>query len=966
MTSITVTHRDGTRVPYNADMINRSLERACRGLSDPVSKVTQIASETELTLYNGITTDELDQATIQAAVQNIKDDPEYDVVAKRLLLKTIYRKVIDAIDNDADFVHKHRDGFVRYIRAGVADGMLDPRLTEAYDLGALAAALDTGRDEHFKYIGLVTIQKRYAILGPKQKPLETPQYTWMRIAMGLALADQNPQAAAVAFYNKMSRLEYIPGGSVNIHAGTKSSQMSNCYVMEMHDSINHIAKTVSDVMKLTKATGGIGLSVTKLRAEGSPVHSNNTFSSGPIPFMHTIDSTLRAVSRAGKKMGALAFYMENWHYNIGEFIDLKENAGDEYRRTRTANTAVYLSDEFMKRVNDDAEWYLFDPAETPDLNELYGEAFSARYNEYVRKAEAGEMNLFKKVRAREQFRTMLISLQTTAHPWITFKDPMNVRALNNNTGTIHLSNLCTEICLPQDKNNIAVCNLTSINLSRHLTVSNHIDWEQLKESVRLAVRQLDNLLDVNKSPLPETDNSDRNNRAVGLGVMGFTDVIQRMGLAYDSEEAYDFADKLFEFFSYHAIDESANLARERGSYPNFPGSRWSQGMVPFDTVDELQRQRGRTVTMNRGFSLDWNALREKVRGGMRNATVMAIAPTANIGLVAGTTPGIDPVFANIFARATNRGKFLEINENLVSDLKKLGMWDQAKDQIVAHHGEVDEVPEIPEQLKRVYKTSFQLSPYAFIEVASRAQKWIDQALSRNMYLQTRDIDDMVDIYSAAWEKGLKTTYYLHVKQRHSAEQSTSKVNKSQQLSQGRRFGFGKSAGTPAARPVREPGSGLTAPMQQPAQQPQTVPHASQQPAAQAAEPQHVAESTQPADTVETKRETITVTAAAAAQVTIESSGSNVTVREEHAGFQTFSEPLVPAKGFNAVRQVREQLRMAERQPTSPSAPQPGIGFGAARPQSVEPVKSHKQMEAEKLAAACPVDPIERMQCDSCQ
>lgn len=934
MTSITVTHRDGTSAPYNADMINRSLERACRGLSDPVSKVTQVASETELTLYNGITTDELDQATIQAAVQNIKDDPEYDIIAKRLLLKTIYRNVLGAIDSDPDFLQKHRDGFIAYIRAGVADDMLDARLTERYDLDALAAMLDPAHDELFKYIGLVTIQKRYAILGRNQKPLETPQYTWMRIAMGLALADNDPQRAAIAFYRKMSQLEYVPGGSVNIHAGTKSSQMSNCYVMEMHDNIDHIAKTVSDVMKLTKATGGIGLSVTKLRAEGSPVKSNNTYSSGPIPFMHTIDSTLRAVSRAGKKMGALCFYMENWHYNIGEFIDLKDNSGDEYRRTRTANTSVYISDEFMKRVKDDADWYLLDPAEAPDLNELYGEAFSRRYNEYVRKAEAGEMHMFKKVKAREQFRAILIALQTTSHPWITFKDPINVRALNNNTGTIHLSNLCTEICLPQDGNNIAVCNLTSINLLRHLTADNQMDWAKFEESVRLGVRQLDNLLDVNKSPLPETRNSDANNRAVGLGVMGFTDVIQKLGLAYDSDAAYDFADRLFEFFSYHAIDESANLARERGSYPNFAGSRWSQGMVPFDTIDELQRQRGRQVTMNRTLTLDWDALRAKVRGGMRNATVMAIAPTANIGLVAGTTPGIDPVFANIFARATNRGKFLEINENLVNDLKRLGIWELVKDAILAHHGEIDQIPEIPERLKQVYKTSFQLSPYAFIEVASRAQKWIDQALSRNMYLSTRDLDDMVDIYSAAWEKGLKTTYYLHVKQRHSAEQSTAKVNKSQQLSGGRAFGFSNQSSV----------ASIPAPVQpQPAFR--SVPT--------------------PSFSAEPRRETITVTAAAATQVTIETGSGNVTVREERSGFRTFSEPLTPAKGIDYP--VQPQLTQPQYQPVQQSA-QPGFGFratGAAQP-VMPPAPTAKQLEAEQLAKACPIDPIERMQCDSCQ
>ncbi len=792
---IMVTHRDGTKAPYNADKINQAIERAARGLTDPVGKVAQIATETELAIFDGISTHELDQAVIQTAVQNIKDDPEFDVIATRLLLKTIYKQALGDYGNEYELEQIYRKKFAEYVQVGVEQTLLDPKMAELFDLEELGQSLDPARDNLLKYISLTVMQKRYMLKRRDQRPLEVPQYFWMRVAMGLSYNEKNPTQAAKMFYNKMSNLEYVPGGSTNVNAGTPHPTLSNCYLMEMQDDIDHIGKTVADVMKLSKATGGIGLGVTKLRGEGSPIRSNNTFSSGPIPFMHTIDSTLRAVSRAGKKMGALCFYMENWHINFPEFIDLRQNAGDEYRRTRTANTAAYMSDEFMKRVKENADWYLFDPFEVPDLNELYGEAFSKRYNEYIAKAEAGELKLFRKVKAREQFRSIIISVQTTAHPWLTWKDTINVRALNNNTGTIHLSNLCTEITLPQDRENVAVCNLTSINLSRHV-VNRDIDWPRLEKSVRTAVRQLDNLVDINRNPITEAVHSDEQNRAVGLGLMGFTDVIERFGVAYDSQESYALMDQVMEFISYMAIDESAELARERGSYPNYEGSGWSKGWVPYDTIEQLQKERGDQVTVERGQQLsleasaqrlDWDALREKVKGGMRNATLMAVAPTANIGLVAGTTPGMDPQFAQMFSRTTNAGKFLELNHNLVNELKKRDLWESCKDEIIARYGDLSEIDTIPEEVKAVYKTSFQIDPAAFVEVASRAQKWIDQAISRNMYLATRDVEETMNIYINAWEKGLKTTYYLHLQPRHQAEQSTTKVNKSASMGRG---GFG--------------------------------------------------------------------------------------------------------------------------------------------------------------------------------
>lgn len=802
MSSITVVKRDGSREPYDANKINLAIERAAEGLPDQVAWVTQIASELELTLFDGITTQQLDEAVIQVALQNVKDDPAFDVVAARLLLKTIYKRVLGDYENAAELRELHRAHFADYIRRGVDEVLLDSRFPELFDLDALADVLDPQNDELLKYIGVVTLNNRYGIKARNGEPLETPQYFWMRVAMGLSLNEADPTAHAIAFYSKMSKLEYLAAGSTLVNAGTSYPQLSNCFVMEMQDDIEHIAKSVRDVMWLTKGTGGIGLSVTKLRAQGSPIRSNNTTSTGPIPFMHTIDSVLRAVSRGGKKFGALCFYMENWHMDFPEFLDLRQNSGDPYRRTRTANTAVWISDEFMKRVQNDDDWYLFDPLEVADLNELYGKEFSKRYAEYVAMAERGELNMFKKIGAREQFKQILISLQSTSHPWLTWKDTINNRAINNNTGTIHLSNLCTEICLPQDRDNISVCNLASINLSQHLIQDEQggrIDWAKIDESARQAVRQLDNLIDITVSSVDEADHANQTNRAIGLGVMGFTDVVEKLGYSYDSEEAFELIDEIMEHVSYAAIDESADLARERGSYQNFAGSRWSQGLVPIDTIDLTEADRGVEVQVNRTTRLDWDALREKVKGGMRNATLMAIAPTASIGLVAGTTPGLDPQFSQIFSRSTSSGKFLEVNRNLVAALQERGLWERVREDILRSQGDISGITTIPEEIRAAYKTSFQLSPYAFLEVAARAQKWIDQAISRNMYLETRDIDDMVDIYSAAWKKGVKTTYYLHMKPRHTAEQSTVKVNKAEAIAGtgAPKKGFGAAAGASA-------------------------------------------------------------------------------------------------------------------------------------------------------------------------
>ncbi len=797
MKEINVVKRDGTKEPFDANKINTAILKACEGLPDQISKVVQVATELQLTLFDGITTEQLDEAVIQTVLQNVKDDPDYDKIAARLLLKTVYKQILGDYETAEELKKLHAREFPKFVKAAVKEGLLDKRMADGrFDLKKLAAELDPARDDLSKYLGVVTNKNRYALRKQNGSPIETPQFTHMRIAMGLSYNEADPTTAAIEFYNHMSNLEYVPGGSTRVNAGGSFPQLSNCFLLNVDDDMESIAKAVRDTMWIAKGTGGIGIGFTKLRAAGSPVKTTNTESTGPIPFMKMIDTALFAVSRKGKKAGAAAIYMENWHLNFDQFVDLRQNSGDPYLRTRFANTAVFISDEFMKRVEKDQDWYLFDPAETPDLTELYGEAFSARYKEYIKMAEAGKLRTFDKVPARQQFKRILTSLQATSHPWLTWKDTINVRALNNNTGTIHLSNLCTEITLPQDKNNIATCNLVSINLSAFLGEDKTWDWDRLKEAARAAVRQLDNLCDITQTPIPEAMHSNQQTRAIGLGIMGLSDVLEKLGYCYESKESYDLVDQLTEFISYHAIDQSADLAEKLGSYPTFAGSGWSKGILPIDTVDKLSKDRGVKVKIDQKTRLDWDGLRKKVKKGMRNATLMAIAPTANIGHVAGTTPGIDPQFAQIFSRSTLNGKFLEVNHNLVRDLKKLGLWDNLKDEIFAAQGDIQDIDGIPQNIKDVYKTSFQLSPYAFIEVAARAQKWVDQAISRNMYLETRDIDEYVKIYSEAWKRGLKTTYYLHVKPRHQSEQTTVSVDKIAEQkvrtnSKVRGFGFAK-------------------------------------------------------------------------------------------------------------------------------------------------------------------------------
>lgn len=778
--NITVVKRDGSKEGYDANKINLALERVTSDLPDSTSLVSQIASELELTLFDGITSEQIDEAVIQVTLGNIKDDPIYDKIASRLYLKVQYKKVFRGSVRTENLRQVHGAQFESKVREGVAEGLLDPRLSSLFDFTRLAKAFRPERDELLKYIGLVTMNNRYGMKSRAGVPMETPQYFWMRVCMGLTLNEADPTAWAIKLYDKMSTLEYSAAGSTLSNAGTTYASLANCYLMEMDDDMESIAGGIRDVMFLTKSTGGIGLSVSKLRSEGSPVKSNNSKSSGPIPFLSVVDSTLRAVLRSGKKQGALCAYMENWHMDFMQFLDLRNGSGDPNLRLRSSNTAAWISDEFMRRVKNAEDWYMFDPAETPDLPELYGKAFSLRYNEYVAMIETGEIKRHKKMKARELYRAMLMSLQTTSHPWITFKDAGNVRALNSNTGTIHNTNLCTEIFLPDDAANIAVCNLASLNLSMHLGADG-IDFAKLAESTKIATRHLDNLIDITVSHVPQAQFSNSENRAVGIGIMGFTDVLEKLGISYESEASYALIDLIMEHISYASIEASIELAIERGSYPNFEGSGWSQGLVPVDTLARLDADRGEIVSVSRKTTLDWDRLRRQARGGMRNATLMAIAPTASIGLVAGTTPGIDPNFSNIFSRTTSSGKFLSLNENLVRDLKKLGIWDEVSTDLLRNQGSIQGIDLIPDDLKTIYKTSFELKPQAFTEVAARAQKWVDQGISRNYYISDRSIEHAEEVYISAWESGLKSTYYQHVAPRHTSEQSTVRVNKTEEL-----------------------------------------------------------------------------------------------------------------------------------------------------------------------------------------
>lgn len=748
---------NGVTEPFQVSKLQKILDAAATGLDDV--DTYSVLVDVEVGIYDGVTSRELGELVLSSCLQHVQDDPGYSLLAARVLLFDLYKRALGK-DSFDDIKAAHAARFPEYVKEAAERKLLSDKLLDRFDLARLADALEPSRDLEFRFNGLFALKERYLVQDLETGELfDTPQFFWMRVAMGVCLTEDDPTSRAIDFYHAMSRMQYIPSTPTLFNSGTPSSQLSSCFLMDAQDSMEAIGKSLTDIMQLAKYAGGIGASITKLRATGSVIKSINGRSSGPIPFIKMMDAVISGIDQGGRRRGTLAVYCEPWHYDIERFLDLKQRAGDESQRVHTLNTVLFLNDEFMIRVENDEPWTLFDPNEVRDLPELYGTEFSDRYKFYVEEARAGRIRTYRTVRARALFHRMLKSLVETSHPWLTFKDSGNIRCPISNVGMVHSSNLCTEIFLPTDEKNVAVCNLASIVLPRHLDGNNEMDWDSLAAAARLAVRHLDDVIDVNFYAIPEARRANMNSRPVGLGFMGWSDLLERMGLPFESAEALNLLDRIVEFISYHAIDASADLAAERGSFPAFEGSDWSKGMVPIDTLQLLDKQRPEPVDVNRETRLDWEPLREKVARGMRNGTVMAVAPTATISLIAGTSQSIEPPFSTVYARNNIAGKFLEVNENLVAKLKDLDIWDDVCEEILLRQGELREIDEIPEEVKNVFKTAYEISPLTLVRQGSVVQKWVDQGASRNIYLTTKNAEALSKVYLEAWRTGLKSTYY---------------------------------------------------------------------------------------------------------------------------------------------------------------------------------------------------------------
>ncbi|MDT7879063.1 MAG: ribonucleoside-diphosphate reductase subunit alpha [Candidatus Caldarchaeales archaeon] len=735
----------------------------------------RLLQDTEGLLHEGLSRDEVLDLFIHAALQNVLDDTKFEAAAVRLLLLKMYSEITGDLRLD------YERYFCSYIEEGVNKGVLDERLLK-FDLGRLARALDQRRDLLFSYTGLYTLYDRYLVRDPESRRLlEAPQALWMRVAMGLSLVERDKEAWALRFYELLSNLRYLPSTPTLFNSGTPHHQLASCYLYDVQDSLEHILNAAKEFGMLAKYAGGIGTSVTKIRALGAPVRGINGRSGGLLPFLRLYDGLISAISQGGRRRGTMCVYLEPWHLEVDAFLDLKRNVGDPYLRTPSLNTALWVPDEFMARVLQDGDWYLFDPLYVQGLTEAYGRRFSELYATYCAKAEAGELpsRAWRKVKARELYLKVLAALMETGHPWLTFKDAANVRSMLRGVGVIHSGNLCTEVFLPTNEEEIAVCNLASVNLARHVREDGEIDWIKLAETVKIAVRGLDNAIDVNLYPSERARRSNLLNRPIGLGVMGFAELLAMKGIPYDSPEAVELADRLLEFISYHAIMASHELSRERGSFPRFKESEWAKGRLPLDTLEDLERERGVPVEVDRKTRLDWESLRAKVREGMRNGTVMAIAPTATISIIAGTSPGLDPYFSNIFSRQTLSGKFIDVNRYLMNELKTLGLWEKVKEKLVEEQGDLSRIEGLPDDIKRKYPTAFQISPFTLIDIAAVAQKWVDMAISRTLYLVASRPSDIAEVYLYAWRKGLKSTYYCFVRPRMHAEPYTVDVNKTE-------------------------------------------------------------------------------------------------------------------------------------------------------------------------------------------
>jgi len=766
---------DGQDAPLDAERLRARIDAACAGLG-PHVLAAPVFDQMVSTLYPGITEAEITQAAVMAARARIELEPNYTFVAARLVLADIVRETLHVEDGLADAAVAYRAGLRVYIARGVEAKLLDARMLE-YDLEQLGAALEPARDLKFAYLGLQTLYDRY-LLRDGGRVIELPQWFWMRVAMGLALGESNRTERAIEFYSLISQFLFTPATPTLFNSGTLHPQLSSCYLTTVSDDLAQIFKSIGDNALLSKWAGGLGNDWTSVRALGAHISGTGGKSQGVIPFLKIVSDAAVAVNQGGKRKGAVCAYLETWHLDIEEFLELRKNTGDDRRRTHDLNTANWIPDLFMKRVSEGGHWTLFSPDEVSDLHEIYGAAFERRYVEYERMTEDGRITLFKRLPAVELWRKMLSMLFETGHPWITWKDPSNIRSPQDHVGVVHNSNLCTEILLNNSADETAVCNLGSINLAAHVR-DGRLDLELLRGTVTTAVRMLDNVIDLNFYPTPEARNANMRHRPVGLGIMGFQDLLHTLGLSYASDEAVTLADESMEAISYFAILASTELARERGAYSTYRGSKWDRGLLPTDTLDLVAAERGLEVPVDRSARLDWEPVRRAVAAqGMRNSNVLAIAPTATISNIIGVSQSIEPSYKNLYVKSNLSGEFTQVNGFLVEDLRALGLWDgDMLDALKYYDGALQPIEQIPDALKRRYMTAFEVGPKWLIECAARRQKWIDMGQSLNLYLAEPSGRSLHEMYLLAWSKGLKTTYYLRTLAATQVEKSTLDVNR---------------------------------------------------------------------------------------------------------------------------------------------------------------------------------------------
>lgn len=767
---------DGTTENMDFDRLRKQLEQACRGLED-VCSVDRLFDDVRIQFYNGISPKEIARAMIFAARTRIEKDPAYDKVASRLTLNVIYRESLGKATIDEELDGLYRTNFESYLETGIEAKRLAPEML-SYDIEKLAAAIVPERDALFPYLGLQTIYDRY-LLHVDGRRIEAPQYFWMRVAMGIAVneGDQRNERA-IEFYNILSNFRFTSATPTLFNAGTCHPQLSSCYLSTVSDDLDNIFKSIADNAKLSKWAGGLGNDWTNIRATNSHIKGTNGQSQGVIPFLKVVSDTAVAVNQGGKRKGAVCSYLESWHLDIEEFLDLRKNTGDDRRRTHDMHTANWIPDLFMKRVINDGEWTLFSPDEVPDLHDLTGRAFEERYEHYETLARQGKLKLHRTINAKQLWRKMLTRLFETGHPWITWKDPSNLRSPQDHAGVVHSSNLCTEILLNTSVDETAVCNLGSINLVKHIN-DGKLDHDMLQETIQTAVRMLDNVIDINYYPTAEAKNANHRHRPVGMGLMGFQDALAELGISYASDDAVEFADRSMEAISYYAIMASSELSRERGTYSSYLGSKWDRGLLPIDTINVLEHERGMAVDMDRSTTMDWDAVRIQIaKHGMRNSNVMAIAPTATISTIIGVTQSIEPSYAHLFVKSNLSGEFVQINIRLVKELKKRGLWsDDLLEALKYYDGSLGQVDGLPQDIKERYATSFEISSKWLVECASRRQKWIDMGQSLNLYLASPDGKQLDEMYKLAWNKGLKTTYYLRSQGATQVEKSTVDINK---------------------------------------------------------------------------------------------------------------------------------------------------------------------------------------------